>query len=102
VGPDLWGSSAGCGVTTTSWLVAGLAVAGLWLAGNHYPSGWALFAGAQVLSLPATLTGQPYALAPLLAAGGLVGLHHWRRARRPLVRVRWPGRARRGVARARW
>jgi hypothetical protein len=77
---------------------SGPAVAGRY----HYPSGWALFAGAQVLSLPAVLTGQPYALAPLLAAGGLVGLHHWRRARRPLVRVRWPGRARRGVARVRW
>jgi hypothetical protein len=89
-------------VTATSWLLALVAAAGLLLAGNHYPWGWALFAGAQVLSLPAVLTGQPYALAPLLAAGGLVGLHHWRRARRPLVRVRWPGRARRGVARVRW
>ena len=89
-------------MTATSWLVAGIAAAGLLLAGNHYPWGWALFAGAQVLSLPAALAGQPYALAPLLAASGLVGLHHWRRTRRPLVRVRWPGRARRGVVRARW
>jgi hypothetical protein len=89
-------------VTAASWLLALAGAAGLWLAGNRYPSGWALFAGAQVLSLPAALAGQPYALAPLLAASGLVGLHHWRRTRRPLVRVRWPGRARRGVARARW
>jgi hypothetical protein len=89
-------------VTATSWLVAGIAAAGLWLAGNHYPWGWALFAGAQVLSLPAALAGEPYALAPLLAASGLVGLHHWRRDRRPLVRVRWPGRSRRGAVRPRW
>jgi hypothetical protein len=82
-------------VTATSWLVALVAAAGLWLAGNHYAWGWALFAGAQVLSLPAALAGQPYALAPLLAGCGLVALHHWRRERRPLVRVRWPGRARR-------
>jgi hypothetical protein len=90
-------------VTTTSWLLAGIAAAGLWLAGNRYPWGWALFAGAQVLSLPAALAGAPYALAPLLAASGLVALHHWRRDRRPLVRVRWPGRSRRrGVARSPW
>jgi hypothetical protein len=89
-------------VTATSWLVALVAAAGLLLAGNHYVTGWALFAGAQVLSLPVALTGQPYALVPLLAASGLVALHHWRRDRRPLVRVRWPGRARRGAVRARW
>jgi hypothetical protein len=89
-------------VTAASWLLAGIAAAGLLLAGNHYPSGWALFAGAQVLSLPAAVAGQPYALAPLLAASGLVGLHHWRRTRRPLVHVRWPGRSRRGTVRARW
>jgi hypothetical protein len=89
-------------VTAASWLLAGIAAAGLLLAGNHYAWGWALFAGAQVLSLPAALAGQPYALAPLLAGCGLVALHHWRRTRRPLVRVRWPGRSRRGVARARW
>jgi hypothetical protein len=90
-------------VTAASWLLAGIAVAGLLLAGNHYPSGWALFAGAQVLSLPAALAGQPYALAPLLAGCGLVALHHWRRGRRPLLRVRWPGRSRRrGVARSPW
>jgi hypothetical protein len=90
-------------VTAASWLAALLAAAGLWLAGNHYASGWALFAGAQVLSLPAALIGEPYALAPLLAGCGLVAVHHWRRTRRPLVRIRWPGRARRrGVARARW
>jgi hypothetical protein len=89
-------------VTAASWLLAGIAAAGLLLAGNHYAWGWALFAGAQVLSLPAALAGQPYALVPLLVASGLVGLHHWRRDRRPLVRVRWPGRARRGTARARW
>jgi hypothetical protein len=89
-------------VTAASWLVALLGAAGLWLAGNHYAWGWALFAGAQVLSLPAALAGEPYALVPLLAASGLVALHHSRRGRRPLVRVRWPGRARRGVVRARW
>jgi hypothetical protein len=89
-------------VTTTSWLVGLVAAAGLWLAGNHYRSGWALFAGAQVLGLPAALTGEPYALAPLLAGCGLVALHHWRRARRPLVRIRWPGRSRRGVVRTHW
>jgi hypothetical protein len=90
-------------VTAASWLAALLGAAGLWLAGNHYPSGWALFAGAQILSLPATLAGEPYALAPLVAGCGLVALHHWRRTRRPLVRVGWPGRSRRrGVARARW
>jgi hypothetical protein len=89
-------------VTAAGWLLAGIAAAGLLLAGNHYPSGWALFAGAQVLSLPVALTGGPYALVPLVAGCGLVSLHHWRRTRRPLVRVRWPGRARRGVARARW
>jgi hypothetical protein len=90
-------------VTAASWLLAGLAAAGLLLAGNRYPWGWALFAGAQVLSLPAALTGKPYALAPLLAASGLVALHHWRRDRRPLLRARWPGRSRRrGVARAPW
>jgi hypothetical protein len=89
-------------VTATSWLLAGIAAAGLLLAGNRYPSGWALFAGAQVLAVPVALTGQPYALAPLLAATGLVALHHWRRDRRPLLRVRWPGRSRHGAARARW
>jgi hypothetical protein len=89
-------------VTAASWLLAGIAAAGLLLAGNHYASGWVLFAGAQVLSLPAALTGQPYALAPLVAACGLVALHHWRRARRPLVRVRWPGRTRRGTVRVPW
>jgi hypothetical protein len=90
-------------VTAASWLVALLGAAGLWLAGNRYAWGWALFAGAQVLSLPAALAGQPYALAPLVAACGLVALHHWRRSRRPLVRIRWPGRSqRRGVVRARW
>jgi hypothetical protein len=90
-------------VTGASWLVALLGAAGLLLAGNRYAWGWALFAGAQVLSLPAALAGKPYVLAPLLAASGLVALHHWRRGRRPLVRVRWPGRSRRrGVARARW
>jgi hypothetical protein len=89
-------------VTAASWLLAGIAAAGLLLAGNHYAWGWALFAGAQVLAVPAALAGEPYALAPLLAASGLVALHHWRRARRPLVRVRWPGRSRHGVARARW
>jgi hypothetical protein len=90
-------------VTAASWLVALLGAAGLWLAGNRYAWGWALFAGAQVLSLPAALAGQPYALVPLLAASGLVALHHWRRTRRPLVRVRWPGRSRRrGTVRARW
>jgi hypothetical protein len=90
-------------VTAASWLVALLAAAGLLLAGNHYAWGWALFAGAQVLSLPAALAGQPYALAPLAAACGLVALHHWRRTRRPLVRIRWPGRSqRRGVVRTRW
>jgi hypothetical protein len=89
-------------VTAASWLVALVAAAGLLLAGNRYPWGWALFAGAQVLSLPAALTGKPYALAPLLVASGLVALHHWRRARRPLLRVRWPGRSRRGAVRARW
>jgi hypothetical protein len=89
-------------VTAASWLLAGIAAAGLLLAGNRYAWGWALFAGAQVLSLPAALTGQPYALAPLLAACGLVALHHWRRGRRPLLRVRWPGHTRRGTVRARW
>ena len=90
-------------MTAISWLVALLGTAGLLLAGNRYPSGWALFAGAQVLSLPAALAGEPYALVPLLAASGLVALHHWRRTRRPLLRIRWPGRSRRrGVARARW
>jgi hypothetical protein len=89
-------------VTAASWLAALLAAAGLLLAGNHYAWGWALFASAQVLSLPAALAGERYALAPLLAASGLVALHHWRRTRRPLVRIRWPGRARRGVARTRW
>ena len=90
-------------MTAASWLVALLAGAGLWLAGNHYATGWALFAGARVLSLPAALTGEAYALAPLLAVSGLVALHHWRRSRRPLVRVRWPGRSnRRGAVRARW
>jgi hypothetical protein len=89
-------------VTAASWLLAGIAAAGLLLAGNHYRSGWALFAGAQVLSLPAALTGQPYGLAPLVAVSGLVALHHWRRDRRPLLRVRWPGRSRRGVAHVRW
>jgi hypothetical protein len=89
-------------VTAASWLLALVGAAGLWLAGNHYAWGWALFAGAQVLSLPAALTGEPYALAPLVAACGLVALHHWRRTRRPLVRIRWPRSRRRGVARARW
>jgi hypothetical protein len=89
-------------VTAASWLVALLGAAGLLLAGNNYAWGWALFAGAQVLSLPAALAGESYALAPLLAASGLVAVHHWRRDRRPLVRVRWPGRARRGTVRARW
>jgi hypothetical protein len=90
-------------VTAASWLLALLAGAGLWLAGNHYAWGWALFAGAQVLSLPAALAGEPYALAPLVVASGLVGLHHWRRSRRPLVRIRWPDRSRRrGTVRARW
>lgn len=90
-------------MTAVSWLLAGLAAAGLLLAGNHYASGWALFAGAQVLSLPAALAGEPYALAPLVVACGLVALHHWRRARRPLVRIRWPGRSRRrGIVRSPW
>ena len=39
-------------MTAASWLVALLGAAGLLLAGNHYAWGWALFAGAQVLSLP--------------------------------------------------
>jgi hypothetical protein len=82
-------------VTAASWLLALAGAAGLWLAGNHYPWGWALFAGAQVLSLPVALTGEPYALAPLVAGCGLVALHHWRRTRRSLVRIRWPGRSRR-------
>ena len=78
-------------MTAASWLLAGIAAAGLLLAGNHYAWGWALFAGAQVLSLPAALTGEPYALAPLLAGCGLVALHHWRRrpaaaGPRPLAR----------------
>jgi hypothetical protein len=29
-------------VTAASWLLAGVAVAGLWVAGNHYAWGWAL------------------------------------------------------------
>jgi hypothetical protein len=90
-------------VTAGSWLLALAGAAGLWLAGYHYPSGWALFAGAQVLAVPAALAGKPYTLAPLLAGCGLVALHHWRRTRRPLVRIRWPGRSRRrGVARSSW
>ena len=90
-------------MTAAGWLLALAGAAGLWLAGNHYPSGWALFAGAQVLAVPAALAGGSYALAPLLAGCGLVALHHWRRGRRPLVRIRWPGRSRRrGVARAPW
>ena len=87
-------------MTAASWLLAGIAGAGLWLAGDHYPSGWALFAGAQVLSLPAALAGEPHALARLVAGCGLVAVHHWRRGRRPLLRICWPGRSRRrGVAR---
>jgi hypothetical protein len=89
-------------VTAASWLLALLAAAGLLLAGNHYPSGWALSAGAQVLSLSAALAGEPYALAPLAAGCGLVALHNWRRGRRPLVRLGWPARSRRGTVRTRW
>ena len=40
-------------MTAASWLLALLGAAGLWLAGNHYPWGWALFAGAQVLAVRA-------------------------------------------------
>ena len=64
-------------MTAAGWLLALLGAAGLWLAGNHYASGWALFAGAQVLSLPAALAGEPYALVPLVAGCGLVAVHHY-------------------------
>ena len=89
-------------MTAASWLVALLGAAGLLLAGNHYAWGWALFAGAQVLSLPPPWPASRTRWHRYWLAAGLVALHHWRRDRRPLVRVRWPGRSRRGVARARW
>ena len=63
---------------------------------------WAPATSAQPQSLPTALAGEPYTLAPLLAGCSLVALHHWRRTRRPLVRIRWPRSRRRGVARARW
>jgi hypothetical protein len=62
-------------------LVIFAGVLGLWLAGNRFPVGWALVAGAHLLWLPWALGSRQYGFALTVAAFGLVALRNYRKSR---------------------
>jgi hypothetical protein len=71
-----------------------LAAVGLWLAGSHWPIGWALLAAAQLLAIPLVLAGDPASVL-LPVACALVALRNLHLGRRGGVLPRvWGARRR--------